>query len=487
MQRLLPGPRQRRNPSWDAPDEGSLGPDLRDLPPSAGADENLSVFDLHQRDTICALATPRGRSAIAVVRLSGPRAFAWRDLIFRRRRIAACPAFVALRGDVVDADDRVVDDAVCTSFPGPRSYSGEDLVELSLHGSPLVVDLVMKRLLELGARPAEPGELTLRAVLNQRIDLASAEAVDVVVASKTAAALFAAQRALRGGLADAVAPIRAIFVDALAELEARLDFPDDELGLASRDALRAQLGAAAAGLDDVLQGAQRGRRLSEGARVLLYGAPNAGKSTLLNALVGHERALVHDEPGTTRDVLEAEAEIEGVAVVVVDVAGIRDPLTGDLHPVERAGIARALSEVKKADVVVVVTPAGTTPFPPPLAACVLPVCSKIDLVEPLPASTLGVSALSGAGLPELRAAIARALGAACVDDDESLVQTARQEHTLRECRGAVEEASRSLKDAPDEVVCSELRRAARCLDRLLGKDVSADVLELVFTRFCIGK
>jgi tRNA modification GTPase len=230
--------------------------------------------------------------------------------------------------------------------------------------------------------------------------------------------------------------------------------------------------------------------LSEGARVLLVGAPNAGKSTLLNALVGSERALVHDEPGTTRDVLEAEVEIEGVAVVVVDVAGVRDQAS---HPVERAGIARALAEVRKADVVVVVTPAGSAPFAPPAgAACVLPVFTKIDLACAVVVDggvidgVMGVSALTGVGLPELKREIARALGASHVDDDEGLVQTARQEHALRACRSAVDDALSALS-TPDEVVCSELRRAARCLDRLLGTDVSADVLDLVFTRFCIGK
>ncbi|MDP2340685.1 MAG: tRNA uridine-5-carboxymethylaminomethyl(34) synthesis GTPase MnmE [Deltaproteobacteria bacterium] len=443
------------------------------------------AFDLTRGDTICALATARGRSAIAVVRVSGRRAFALRDAIFRRRRAGDPPPFVAVRGDVLDRDDRIVDDAVCVSFPGPRSYTGEDLVELSLHGSPLVVDLVVARLLELGARPAEPGELTLRAVLNGRLDLASAEAVDVVVASRTTAALFAAQRALRGGLQAAVDPVRALLVDQLAELEARLDFPDEELGIADRSGLRRSLVDAGRLLDGILQGARRGRRLSEGARVLLFGAPNAGKSTLLNALVGSERALVHDEPGTTRDVLEAEVEIEGVAVVVVDVAGVREEAH---HPVERAGIARALAEVEKADVVVVVTPAGSEPFAPPASASQPPlqqylaVFTKVDLVP----GASGVSALTGAGLPELKRAIAQALGAAHVDDDEGLVQTARQEHALRECRAAVDDALGSL-EAPDEVVCSELRRAARCLDRLLGRDVSADVLDLVFTRFCIGK
>lgn len=459
-------------------------------PDSLAQSFRSAVFDLKQQDTICAVATARGRAAIAVLRWSGPQAFGLRTEIFRRRQPGTPPPFVAVRGDVVDGSGHLLDDALCTSFPAPRSYTGEDLVELSLHGSPLVADLVVQRLLELGARPAEPGEFTLRAVLNSRIDLASAEAVDLVVASKTTAALFASQRALRGGLLAAVTPVRGDLVDALAELEARLDFPDDEIGQADRSLLHTRLRAAAAQLDAMLRGARRGRRLSAGARVLLFGPPNAGKSTLFNALLGHERALVHHEPGTTRDVLEGEVEIEGVAVVVVDVAGVRDDAAADLHAVERAGIVRANAEVAKADVVVVVTAAGEAAFPVPAAAvCVLRLFSKIDLRPGfiVDDDALGVSALSGQGLPQLRVAIVQALGAARIDDDEGLVQTARQEHALRECHRAVDDALLCLGDAPDEVVCSELRRAARCLDRLLGKDVSADVLDLVFSRFCIGK
>lgn len=447
------------------------------------------MFDLQARDTIVALATPRGRSAIAVVRISGPLAFTLRDQVFRRRRSGAWPAFVAVRGDVFtvgDAGDAVViDDALAVSFPGPRSYCGEDMVEFSLHGSPLIVDTLVSRLLALGARPAEPGEFTLRAVLHGRLDLAAAEAVDAVVAARTGTALLAAQRALRGGLRAAIEPVRAACVDVLAELEARLDFPDDELGGADRHALHQRLLSASAALVRLEGSAHWGRRLAEGARVVLYGAPNAGKSTLLNALCGHDRALVHEDPGTTRDVVEAEVNIAGVACVVVDVAGVRD---GVLHPVEARGIEKAKAEVERADVVVVLSPPDEPRFPPPIHSRLIEVDSKADLAGPHDSGRLQISAATGVGLPALMSAIARALAGAHLGDDEALVQTARQEQAVREARQATDDAIAAFAaGVPDEVVCSDVRRAARALDRLLGRDVSADVLELVFTRFCIGK
>lgn len=444
------------------------------------------MFDLEGKDTIVALATPRGRSAIAVVRLSGPQAFALRDQVFRRRRSGEARAFVVVRGDIV-VDGSVVDDALCVSFPGPKSYTGDDLVELSLHGSPLIIDLVMTALLSSGARAAEPGELTLRAVLAGRLDLAEAEAVDAVVSAKTTAALQASQKALRGGLRAVIEPVRAALIDVLAELEARLDFPDDELGGADKTALASTLSTASTSLRRLLDGAQRGRRLRDGARVVLYGPPNAGKSTLLNALVGHERALVHEEPGTTRDAIEAEVDIGGVACVVVDVAGIRD---GDLHPVEARGIDRARAEVARADVVVVMTPASSSePFPPPaVAAATLAVTSKIDLGAQAHPAGLALSALTGQGIDALLAALATLLGQSSHGDDESVVQTARQEQALRSANDAIDAARAGLDDdVADEVVCSDVRQAARALDRLLGRDVSHDVLDLVFSRFCIGK
>jgi tRNA modification GTPase len=333
-------------------------------------------------------------------------------------------------------------------------------------------------------------------VLNGVIDLAAAEAVEAVVGARTTQALAAAQRSLRGGLAKALAPWRARLVDVLAELEARLDFPDEPLGDADRSALVASLRATSTGLMALVGQARLGRRLQDGARVVLWGAPNAGKSTLLNALVGHDRALVHHEPGTTRDTIEAWIDVGGVPVVVVDVAGVRDAgADGTLHAVEAHGIEKARAEVARADVVLVIDPPGGL-LPPPLPASVpetarvVRVGSKGDLVAVADAGhdrvlDVVISAHTGAGLDRLLALLADLLGQ---DGEAPVVHSARQEHALREAGVAIDDAAVAIADGlPDELACSELRRAARAIDALLGTDVSEDVLNTIFSRFCIGK
>jgi tRNA modification GTPase len=278
----------------------------------------------------------------------------------------------------------------------------------------------------------------------------------------------------------------------LAELEARLDFPDEPLGDADRAGLVASLDGAGEALRRLVGGARRGRRLQDGARVVLWGRPNAGKSTLLNALVGHERALVHHEPGTTRDVIEAALDIAGVPVVVVDVAGIRDEAgVGD---VEARGIALARREVARADVVLALHPVDGPP-PPPLpddvpADVVVRVGSKGDLGATSNIEVevdVVVAATRGEGLVALHDLLAqRLIGHAGVDD--ALAATARQEEGLIAAAEAVVAAIDAVENAlPDELACSELRRAARTLDGLLGTDVGEDVLDVIFSRFCIGK
>lgn len=463
------------------------------------------AFDLERRDTICAPATAPGTAALAVVRVSGQGADDVLARVFAKERPGPHRPFVATLGTVLDASAAEpsrapLDEALCVRFPEGRSYTGEASFELSLHGGRSRVESVLRSLLAAGCRLAEPGELTLRAVLTGRLDLAAAEAVEDLVKARTDEAARVALRTLRGALGDALGPIREALVDALAELEARLDFPDEDLGEAETADLVTRLEGARARAQRLLSSATLGRRLSEGARVVLFGLPNAGKSTLLNALVGEERALVHDTPGTTRDVLEAEVSFGGVPAVLVDVAGVREG--GDLHPVEALGIARARQELERADVQLLVVdrsaPSASDDVRALQAAArddALLVLTKADrpLATPLAgdqeARALVVSAHDGSGLEGLRAALAaRLAGDRDTSRDEVVLTRERQRAEVERVEEGLCEALLALEaDAPHEVVASELRRAGAALDRLLGRALSEDVLDVVFSRFCIGK
>lgn len=456
----------------------------------------MSKFDLLGQDTICAPATAPAPAALAIIRVSGPNADAVLGRVFRRRKGDGLPRpLVATLGDVVDDRGALIDEALCHRFEHGRSYTGDKSFELSIHGGPTRVSSTVRALVAAGCRLAEPGEFTLRAVLNGRMDLTAAEAVHDVVSAKSDAAARASLRALHGGIRQATTPVRTAIVDALAELEARMDYPDEDLGDASRAEIAESLAKAAEALNTLLDTADRGRKLTEGARVVLYGPPNAGKSTLLNALVGQERALVHNVPGTTRDVLEAESTFGGVPCVLVDVAGIREVGAGE---VEALGIARAKGELDRADVVVRLHPLGDptarTPLPDHLDAHVIEVASKSDLAEAPHGvdDVLSISAASGAGMEALKEALERALGSDGTVDDGALLTRARQVEEVAEAKAALDAAKEALlSGAPDEIVASELRRAGRALDRLLGQvlegELGEDVLDAVFSRFCIGK
>jgi tRNA modification GTPase len=444
------------------------------------------AFDLTRRDTICAPATAAGPAALAVVRVSGRDADAVRARVFRPRRGVVRP-FVVTLGEVVDAAGALLDEALCTSFPEGRSYTGECAFELSLHGGPGRTRAVMAALVEAGCRLAEPGEFTLRAVLTGRLDLAAAEGVASVIDARTDAAARVALRQVAGQLGDSAGALADALVDVLAELESRMDYPDEDLGDASRPQLVERLRAAGAALDRLLEGAALGRRLSEGARVVLYGRPNAGKSTLLNALLGEDRALVHDRPGTTRDVLEAEAAIGGVPCLLIDVAGVREG--DDVGEVEALGIERSRRELQRADVVLRLTaPDEPTPLPlPSLTAAVVDVATKADLGGAAHDGGVSVAATTGEGLDDLKAAVAARL-AADASPSEVLLTRERQVRETRAAREAVGRAADALKaSAPDEVVCAELRLATGALSRLLGRDLDEAILDEVFSRFCVGK
>lgn len=432
-------------------------------------------------DTIFALATPPGRGAIAVVRLSGPGVEATLVALgaggLKPRR-----AFVR----DLSHDGQAIDQALVLKFVAPRSFTGEDVAELHLHGGRAVVEAASRALIALGLRPAEPGEFTRRAFQNGCMDLAQAEAVADLIDAETAAQREQALGQLDGALSAAYAGFRRDLLNALSLVEAEIDFPDEEVP----DHLAATAGPVldvlAEDMRRALGDADRGRRVREGYRIVLIGETNAGKSSLFNALVAREAAIVTPIAGTTRDVLDAELVIGGYAVTLSDTAGLRD----SDDPVEAEGVRRARVQAEGADLRLWVRAPGD----PEGAAAEfaraddLTVWTKADLERPADAAAgdLIVSTATGQGLGELHDRIAARLARDLSGADFPAVTRERHRRRLQEALAAVEAGRRALEGAP-EMAGDDLRRAALALSRVTGEIGVEDILGEVFSTFCIGK
>ncbi len=442
-------------------------------------------------DVVVAPATARGRSALAVVRASGPGCHAVVARVCEPIRPRPLESGRPRRVRFLDAAGSF-DDGVVVLGRGPATATGEDVAELTCHGSPLVVDRLVAALVASGARVARPGELTRRAVLGGRLDLVQAEAVDALIRAASPEGAALAHAAVNGRLRAPLDVLRAGLLDAAAELEARLDWPADELALEDDDAVRARLRALAVEAAALASTWARARALVEGCRVALVGAVNAGKSSLFNQLVGRERALVHATPGTTRDVLEVAADLSGLAVTLLDTAGERE--TSD--PVEAAGQALAASLVAEADLLVVVLrarPEGPDEAERQILRRVaggrhLVVCNGVDRGPWVgPAGALPTSALTGEGVAALAAKVREVLAGAPARADDVAVASARQADLLRAVAGLAEEAGEALALAGPAVAADLTAAALAELDALTGADTTEDVLDAVFARFCIGK
>jgi len=438
-------------------------------------------------DTIAAIATAQGRAGIGVVRVSG-RSLAG----FARALIGTVPpARAATRAAFRDAQGAAIDDGLALYFPAPHSYTGEDVLELHGHGGALVLAMLLRRCFELGARLAEPGEFTRRAFLNDKLDLAQAEAVADVIDAATEAAARCAVRSLRGEFSGAIGAL----VDQLTELrslvEATLDFPEEEIDPVHRADARGRLERLRGALAGALDRAQQGSLLRSGLHVVLAGQPNVGKSSLLNRLAGEELAIVTAVPGTTRDSVRQAVQIEGVPLNVVDTAGLRD--TAD--EVERLGIERTWREIERADLALLIVDArsGVTPADEAIAARLpqrLPrviVHNKIDLagIEPRAAGdAVYLSAKTAAGLELLRQ---RLLEHAGWHSAEESVFIARERHlvALRRAAERLEAAAGQL--AAPELFAEELRLAQQALGAITGEVGADELLGEIFARFCIGK
>lgn len=431
-------------------------------------------------DTLFALATPPGRGAIAVIRLSGPGVTAALEGLGAG---APAPRRATLRR--LRHNGEVLDEALILHFVAPHSYTGEDAAELHLHGGRAVVEAVSAALLNLGLRPAEPGEFTRRAFQNGRMDLTRAEAVADLIDAETAAQARQALGQLDGALARTYAGFRARLLRALALVEAEIDFPDEDVPDQLAQQAGPELDALTAALDAALADSARGERVRDGYRVVLIGETNAGKSALFNALVEREAAIVTAIPGTTRDVLDAELEIGGYRVRLSDTAGLRD----SADPVEAEGVRRARARAEAADLRLWVRGPGDPEGA--AAAYVRPddlvVFSKADLGGPAPGEAgLGVSAATGEGLEALRAALADRVARDLAGADFPPVTRARHRRRLEAARAAVAAARARLADAP-ELAGDDLRRAADALAAVTGEVGVEDILGEVFSSFCIGK
>jgi tRNA modification GTPase len=456
-------------------------------------------------DTIVAISTPPGRSGIGVVRISGDRAaeiaralLGMSDPLEPRRALFGHVREDASAGKAGD----IVDQIVCTWFPAPRSYTGEDVVEISGHGNPLLLGRIVRSAVDQGARPALPGEFTFRAFLHGKLDLVQAEAVADLIEAVTPAQARAACDQLEGTLTRAIGEVEHELFSVRTRLEASLDFPEDGYHFIDRSSLRTSLERCAAQVERLLASASRGRMLREGRHVVIVGRPNVGKSSLFNALLGVDRAIVTEVAGTTRDLLTERCEIGGLAITLVDTAGLRP--AGEI--VEREGIARAHDAASVADLMLVVVD-GSQPLEPADEALVfgpgLPgpriiIVSKVDLHaawDPAAlrarnggAVVIGVSVVDRTGIDELQVAIPRALGAVEPLREQVLVTHLRHACLLERSAEAIRDALQAtLNGASEEFVVADVQEAMDALQEVTGRRGSEAVLQEIFSRFCIGK
>ena len=476
-------------------------------------------------ETIAAIATPPGAGGIGIVRLSGTNAFAVGGAIFRARHAQDTPdgyppSHALTYGHVVDpATGEAVDEVLAAFMRAPHTYTREDVVEIDAHGGPLLLNRILALALASGARAARPGEMTMRAFLNGRLDLAQAEAVMALIQAESAAGLRLAMRQLSGDLSRRIEAIRTDAMEAMVRIDAAIDFPEEEVPQPDRAEIASLVERARASVGDLLAGAARGRLLREGMRVVILGRPNVGKSSLLNALLGTERAIVTPIPGTTRDTVEATGSVRGIALHLVDTAG----LTETADPVERIGVERSHAAASSADLALFVVDGSTplsdadddaiaglraiTPDGPAsdvaassdmAARPVMLVINKSDLPPAYDddaaralwpgAPTVRTSALSPDGVAPLEDAIADLVLAGQAHAADPLVASVRHHDALSRASAALESADTALASGiPLEYVAFDLKTALDALGEITGETATGDLLDRIFAEFCIGK
>lgn len=439
--------------------------------------------------TIAALATPPGIGGIAVVRVSGSNA---RRIAQEVLGLVPAPRSF-LRRKFLDASGAIIDHGIALFFPAPHSFTGEDVLELHAHGSPIVVDLLLKRVAAIGARLARPGEFSERAFLNGKLDLAQAEAIADLIAAGSEAAARSALRSLAGEFSRRINAI----VEALTRLrmyvEAAIDFPEEEIDFLSDVRVSSELNSILADIETLLAQARQGSLLQSGMTIVLAGAPNAGKSSLLNALAGEDTAIVSALPGTTRDIVRSRIDIDGMPVHVLDTAGLRS----SVDAIEQEGIERARAAMQRADRILVVIddsqPDMAIESHLPATIPRTTVYNKIDISGRRPgASTAGaalvaVSAKTGAGLDALRAHLKDSMGFQPAGEG-GFIARRRHLEAIERAREHVTTGQRQLEDRrAGELLADDLRRAQQALGEITGEFTPEDLLQRIFSSFCIGK
>ena len=460
-----------------------------------------------QTDTIAAIATPSGSAGLGIIRVSGPKAHELGQHLFRpAHKNCTWQSHHLYHGDIVDADGAtVLDEVLITLMLKPHSFTGEDVLEISCHGNPLILQTVLEQLITLGCRPARPGEFSERAFLNGRMDLSQAEALAAMISAQSSKALQIGLAQLKGSLGRKISSIRALLIEALAEIEASIDFTEDISGHET-PACPHQLCEAITGINRLLSTYRQARLVTDGIQIVITGKPNVGKSSLLNSLAGRKKAIVTNIPGTTRDLITETIQMDGLSIHLTDTAGIRAPLDA----IEKEGIDLVWERLEQADVIIILLD-GSMPLTDEdrqilkenqKRACrIIIAVNKSDLPSAWEtgqlleaagslssAPSLKISAKFGDGLEALKKALTDLTG--CGEDirDDVMITQMRHKLSLEKAVARLAAANNCISAGQSsEFTAFELHEALEALDEITGKKVQDDILHKIFSSFCIGK